>query len=192
MSLRDVRSKRSRLKLFLVIAMFLAPAPLAWLAHQYWRPTSLSNYGELISPQALRDDTSATEQGRPFTWASLQGKWVMVQIHDGPCDAACERKLYLMRQVRLTQGRDKDRIERLWLAMTPTGAKLPAGYEGTHMVWHAEGLAAQFPAPGSPANHIYLVDPRGNLMLRFPESPDPKGMIRDLKRLIKYTWVEGK
>jgi hypothetical protein len=183
--------RRARFKLILVFILFLAPAPLAWLAHQFWKPTRFTNYGTLIDPTALHDAPSAREGGKPFSWTSLKGHWVMVEVHDGACDADCVRKLYLMRQIRLTQGRDKDRIERL--ALVPSDEpELPAGYEGTRVVENATGLVSQFPAPVDPGLHIFLVDPMGRLMMRFPENPEPKKVISDIRRLLKYTWVEGK
>ena len=99
---------------------------------------------------------------------------MLVQIDRGACDALCEQKLYSMRQVRRAQGREMNRVERLWLvtdAVAPAPALL-AAIEGTHVVRGDAQLAAAFPAERAATDHIYLVDPLGNLMLRFPRDPD--------------------
>jgi cytochrome oxidase Cu insertion factor (SCO1/SenC/PrrC family) len=114
----------------------------------------------------------------------FRGKWVLVTFDAGACDPYCERKLYVMRQVRRAQGKDMDRIERLWVltdAGKPRADALVAS-EGTRI-----SRNGHFGFPGNAADHIYLVDPLGNLMMRFPRDPDPSRMIKDLQRLMKYS-----
>jgi cytochrome oxidase Cu insertion factor (SCO1/SenC/PrrC family) len=166
--------KLLRNKLFLVAAVCAAPIVLGTAAYLLgWTPGTASNYGELITP-------------RPVSLDELRGKWVLVTFDAAACDAYCEKKLYFMRQVRRAQGKDMDRVERLWV-LTDTHkprADLLAAIEGTR-------LAAFSPQgfPGNPADHIYLVDPLGNLMMRFPRDPDPSRMIKDLQRLLKYSRI---
>ena len=94
-----------------------------------------------------------------------------------------------MRQVRRALGREMQRVERLWILTDGAAprAELLAAIEGTHLAPGGAALAAQFPAERSAADHIFLVDPLGNLMMRFPREPDPSRMIQDLKRLLKYS-----
>jgi len=102
------------------------------------------------------------------------------------CDAYCERKLYIARQVRRAQGKDMERIERLWV-ITDAGkprADVLAATEGTRIARN-ENLSGGF--PGNTAEYIYLIDPLGNLMMRFPRDPDPAQVIKDLQRLLKYS-----
>jgi hypothetical protein len=150
-----------------------APVVLGTAAYLLeWSPGTPSNYGELLPPRPV-----AGVEG-------LRGKWVMVSFDAAACDAYCERKLYVMRQSRRAQGKDMERVERLWV-LTDGGkprAELLPGIEGTRL---ASFPAAEF--PGNAADHIYLVDPFGNLMLRFPRDPDPSRVIKDLQRLLKYT-----
>jgi hypothetical protein len=169
--------RRARAKLVLLALFFAAPFALAWLAYWLdWAPGTTSNYGELLPPRAVGG--AALER--------LRGKWVLVSFDRAACDAYCERKLYFMRQVHRAQGKNQDRVARLWLLTdggTP-GAALLAAIEGTHVI-PAGGLAAEFPAAGTPADHIYVVDPLGNLMMRYPKEPDPSRMLKDLQRLLK-------
>lgn len=173
-------ARRGRLKLALIGALFALPVLGGWLAYLGgWAPGTRSNYGSLIAP-------------RPVAAAALlalRGKWVLVQFDGGACRARCETKLYYMRQVRRAQGKNMSRVERLWLVTdgVEPRAELLAAIEGTRIAPAAPGDAAAFAAQGSPSEHIYLVDPRGNLMLRFPRDPDPAKMVKDLERLLKYS-----
>lgn len=175
--------RRGRVQLVLLALAFAAPFALALLAWRYdWATGKTSNYGELIVP------------ARPLAgevFARLRGRWLLVTFDAAACDAYCERKLYFMRQVRRAQGKDEERIARLWLltdAAAPRTALLEA-VEGTHRA-PAGALAAQFPAAGALADHIYVVDPLGNLMMRYPRDPDPSRMLKDLQRLLKVARLD--
>ena len=160
--------------MFLICA---APLALGWLAyHERWIPGRTGNYGELLTPRPLAGPI-----------APLRGKWVLVTFDAAACGASCERKLYIVRQVRRAQGKDAERIERLWL-LTDGGTPRPellAALDGSRIGPADAGLRSAF--PGDALASIYLVDPLGNLMMRFPAEPDPSRMIKDLARLLKYS-----
>ena len=117
---------------------------------------------------------------------------MLVQFDSGACDADCERKHYFMRQVRKSQGKDQYRVERLWLvtdAAAPSNHLLEA-ISGTRIERAgSRSLAGQFPAQGALADHIYIVDPLGNLMMRLPRDPDPGRVIKDLQHLLKTSRI---
>ncbi len=169
----------SRLKLLGLFLACAAPFVLAWMAYLFgWAEGATSNYGVLIEPRPLAS--------APLV--PLRGKWVLVTADDAACDAYCEKKLYFMRQVRRAQGREMQRIARLWLvtdAVQPR-PELLAAIEGTIAI-PGGSLAATFPAEGAVTDHIYLLDPLGNLMMRFPRDPDPSRVIKDLQRLLKVS-----
>ncbi len=182
----------SRRKFLFLLAVFAVPVVAAYLAYFGWRPTSHSNYGELLSVTQLQQTGGQAIDGKPFDLAALQGKWVMLHVGGAQCDAICEQQLYLMRQTRIAQGKEQSRIERLWVVTdngTPDAALLQ-GHSGLH-VWRpaAAGFAAQFPPVGAQSAHIYLLDPLGNLMLRFPAQPEPKRIMKDLKLLLKASQI---
>ena len=162
-------------KLALLFAVCAAPFVLGWVAYEFRIGAGQSgNYGELIAPRPVSGPL-----------APLRGKWVMVTFDAAACDAACEKKLYVVRQTRRAQGKEAERIERLWL-VTDGGKPRPellAAIEGTHLAVADAAFAASFPGWDS----IYLVDPLGNLMMRFPAEPDPAKVIKDLQRLLKYS-----
>ena len=111
---------------------------------------------------------------------------MLVTFDAAACDAYCERKLYFMRQVRRAQGKDMDRVERLWVLTDGAQAARRAAARRSKARASAE-IPGQAVFRASAADHIYLVDPLGNLMMRFPRDPDPSKMIKDLQRLLKYS-----
>ena len=184
-------ARRSRATLWLIIALAVAPVTASYLLYYFWPPARTVNYGELIEPLPLPDVPLVLADGSPFRLSQLRGKWMLVSLDSGQCDALCDRKLLYMRQLRLTQGKERERVERVWLILdgiTPgTGAIEP--YAGTWMVRADATLAGLFPAPGKPSDHVYVVDPLGNVMMRFPRDPEPRSMIKDLQRLLKASRV---
>jgi hypothetical protein len=178
--LPDDPVKRGRVKLALLLALFSIPLVAAWAVYvSGWASGSASNYGSLLPPRLLEDPA----------FVALRGKWILVQLDGAACDAGCEKKLYYMRQARRAQGRQMNRVERLWIVTGP-GAPAPAllsAIEGTHLAHGDAKLVAAFPSERAASDHIYLVDPLGNLMLRFPRDPNPSKMIKDLERLLKYS-----
>ena len=161
-------------KIALIGAVCVAPVAAGWALYLLdWTPGGAGNYGELLTPRPL--------QGAPFD--ALRGKWVLVSFDAAACDAYCERKLYFMRQVRRAQGKNMERVERLW-ALTDSGqpkAELLSAIDGTKVVGYRH--------PDFSPDHIYVVDPLGNLMMRYPRDPDPSRMIKDLQRLVKGSRV---
>jgi cytochrome oxidase Cu insertion factor (SCO1/SenC/PrrC family) len=178
--------------LWLIVAVTVAPVAASYLAYYFWPPAHTVNYGDLIGPRSLPDPALTRLDGAPFRLSQLRGKWALVSVDSGNCVVHCEEKLLYMRQLRLTQGKDQERIERVWLVADDAVPRpeLVARYPGTWVVRAAgAGLPGLFPAKGVAADHIYLVDPLGNLMLRFPRDPEPRLMIKDLSRLLRASQI---
>jgi hypothetical protein len=164
--------------IFLVCAAPIVFGTLAWRLH--WGTPASANYGELIAPRALQAPA----------FLPLRGKWVLVTFDPAACPAECEKKLYLVRQVRRAQGAGAERIERLWLVTDGARprAQVLAAIEGTR-VEPSQKAADMQAFPGNPLRHIYVVDPLGNLMMRYPADPDPSRVIKDLERLLKLSRI---
>ena len=173
----------------MLLAVAAAPVIAAVVAYFFWMPSGRTNYGELVAPRKLPEIALENLDGRPFNLPELKGKWLLVAAAGGRCDASCVKRLFLTRQVRLMQGREMDRIERLWLVTDGErpASELLAAHEGLHV---ARATPAQLDAifqTDAAGEHIWLIDPLGNLMLRFPPDPDPQGMRNDLARLLKVS-----
>lgn len=184
------RRKRSLLSLWLIIALSAAPIAAAYVAYYFWRPSQQANYGELLAPRPLPAARLSRADGTPFDWGRLRGKWLLMTADSARCDEYCRRKLLYLRQIRLAQGKEMDRVERVWL-ITDEAAPDPAlvaQHDGLWLV-RAENraLLESFPTAGMLSDHIYVVDPLGNLMMRYPRDPDPRKIVKDVARLLRHS-----
>ena len=189
----DAIPRRPRRELLLLALVTIAPIVASYLAYYVWRPESFKNYGELIAPTPLTGVSAAPPQAAaPFDSEALKGRWVIVMVDSGTCAGTCKEKLWQMRQVRLTQGKDMDRVARAWLvddAGTPA-PELMKEYEGTVVVQaQASPLIAKLPSAGAQRDHLFLVDPLGNVMMRFPRNADPNRIKKDLTQLLKVSRI---
>jgi len=186
------KPKKSLLSLWLLLVLCAAPVVASYVAYYFWQPSGHVNYGELIGPRPLPDARFTLADGAPFPWHNLKGKWVLAIVDSGNCDAYCQSKLLYMRQARLAQGKEMDRIERAWLIADdakPAPATV-AEYQGTWLIRAADSeFLKLFPAPRASADHIYIIDPLGNLMMRFPRDADPRKMVKDIARLLKASGI---
>lgn len=186
--------KPNRTKLILVMAIFALPVIASYLAYFVWPPQGgVRNYGTLVKPETLPESLAvAALDGSAVALKSLRGKWLIVQVDVGACPRACEQKLYAMRQVRLMQGRERDRVQRIWViedGRAPSAA-LKQEYEGTELLMDpARALLGKLSADGDVKQYIYMIDPLGNVMMRWPGNPDIKRMHQDVERLLKASQI---
>lgn len=183
---------RSPIKLYLLLALCLAPVAASYFVYYFWTPQKYGNYGELIEPRPLPDVRLQATDGKGFSLQALRGKWVLAMVESGNCDAGCRRELFTLRQLRLAQGKEMERVERVWLiddGKAPDPG-LVRDFPGTAIAFVSrDDLVRLFPVPGAPRDHIYLIDPLGNLMMRFPKDPEPGRVIKDMTRLLKVSRV---
>lgn len=192
---------RSRLTLLLMFGLFSLPVLFAWLSFfvfEGWRPSGTSNYGELIEPpRSLQFEALANAAGGSLDAAFLQGKWTYVMWAGASCAEDCRQQLYRMRQLRLAQGKNIDRVQRLLLAQdldAGTVGELRGEYPGLVIAAGSapelSSLRQQFQLQEGEAGYrLYLVDPMGNLMMRYGPADPPKGIVKDLERLLKISYV---
>jgi len=183
---------RSRISLWLIGALCVAPVVASYVAFYFMPPARYTNYGELLETKLLPQARLQLTDGTEFRMDLLKGKWLLLMVDSGECDEFCRRKLFNLRQLRLTQGKNMERIERVWLVndeLTPPAAMM-SEYQGTWVVRAAGSeLLKQLPVQGALADHIYIVDPLGNLVLRYPRHAEPSRIIKDLDRLLKASRV---
>lgn len=188
------RTRHGRLKMLLLMLVCAAPVIASYFTYYVIRPEGRRNYGELITPQRTVPALATVSlAGQTGSLDALKGQWVLVSVSGGACNEACQNNLYLQRQLRESVGREKDRVDWAWLVsddVPPPAALAPALSQATVLRVPVQELSQWLePAPGqSLQDHIYVVDPMGNWMMRFPAHMDKAGAAkakRDLERLLR-------
>jgi hypothetical protein len=167
-----------------------APIVASYVAFYWWQPSGRVNYGELLEPRLMTDTPLERLDGGHFRFSDLRGEWLLLVADSGQCDERCELNLAYLRQVRLAQGKEAERIGRVWMVVDNAVPRpeLIAQHPGLHVVRGTrESLELLSPASASVAGHVFVVDPLGYLMMRFPENPDPRRILKDLSRLLRQS-----
>lgn len=187
--------RHGRGMLLLLAALFVLPLLIVAAMYQLqWRPSG-SSHGQLISPpQPLHLADLQTLQGKTFGAAQWKDKWDLVYVSAQGCNPSCERQLHDLRQVHAALGKEIGRVQRI-LLVTASGqdkqlARIQAQYPDLIVLAgpSAAPLAGQF-NPDAHKDNAFLVDPLGNLMMRYPPGYEARGMYKDLMRLMTYSWV---
>ena len=188
------RTRVGRAKMLLVLAVCAAPVIASYLSYFVIRPDGRSNYGTLILPtRSLPDLSLRTLDGAPVPARSLHGQWLLVTVGPAACDEACDKRMFTQRQLREMLGRERERIDKVWLVTDeqPLTPALRRAVESTPAVTtlraDREAIARWLtPEPGHALEeHLYIVDPMGEWMMRVPANPDPGKVRRDLDRLLR-------
>ena len=144
---------------------------------------------------------ATTLEGGDGALVDLKGQWLLVSVADSQCDTDCQKHLYLQRQLRESVGREKDRVDWVWLVTddkAPPAALEPA-LKQAQVRRVDEAALAQWLAPAAGQalrDHIYVVDPMGHWMVRCPARMDAAGAAKakkDLERLLRASasWDEA-
>jgi hypothetical protein len=188
------RTSRGRLKMLGMLLICAAPVIASYFTYYVVRPDGRSSYGELIEPQrAMPDLVATTADGRQQPLRALKDQWLLVSVAGGACPAACENNLYLQRQLRESLGKEKDRVDWVWMVDdgAPIREALRPGLAQAEVVRVPREQLAQWlqPAAGHELqDHLYVVDPMGHWMMRFPAAMDRAGAVkakRDIERLLR-------
>ena len=189
------RKLNGRWKMLALMLVCAAPVIASYFMFYVVRPEGRKNYGELIQPaRALPPIKAQLLDGTATPLPTLQGQWLLVSVAGGACDEACQANIYWTRQLREVMGRDKDRIERVWLVSDDATVD-PKLLPQVHAPLN-DAQAFRVPrsvleqwlpvAPGQKIeDHLYVVDPYGNLMLRWPAKIDAAKAKRDVHNLLR-------
>jgi len=178
----------SRRMMLVLMLVFFAPLALSFAMYYgwHWRPAGQTNHGTLIEPP--RELPTAGPA------AVFSGKWSLVYVGAGDCDAACHWSLYVMRQTQLGLGHEIPRVQRVFLvtASCCDRAFLEREHAGL-ITLNTDGpggaaLLALFPADRR-SSRLFIVDPKGNLMMRYDIHADPKGLHEDLVKLLTLSHI---
>nr|WP_217916249.1 redoxin domain-containing protein [Duganella sp. BJB1802] len=191
--------------MLLVLAVCAAPLVGSYLTYYVIKPKGgVTNYGALIDPRdhPIPAMASTTLDGKPATLENYKGKWIMLKVGPSDCKQDCQDQLFAMRQLRTMQGKEMERIERVWLITDdqPLDTLLMRVNDGTRMLRAPAAMVEQWlpleqGAGDRAADHVYLIDPLGNLMMRFPkgavssDTEKVKKVHKDISKLLKASAI---
>ncbi|MFM1818169.1 MAG: hypothetical protein RL364_1029 [Pseudomonadota bacterium] len=188
--------------MLMVLLLCAAPVIASYFTYYVVRPSGGRNFGDLIQPALPMPSVQAVQlDGQTVPLQNLRGQWLLVTVSSGACDKVCQNNLYFQRQLRETQGKEKDRVDRVWLVTdeAPIDPAMQAGLRGAQVLRVSSQAVSDWlkPAAGQVlADHLYVVDPMGNWMMRFPAGMDVQMASkarRDLDRLLRASasWDEA-
>lgn len=190
------RTSAGRWKLFAVLAVCAAPIIFSYFTYYVIKPEGRTNYGTILDPRLypMPKLGSSLLGGEAKELDAFKGKWIMLQIDSGACAESCQKKLYEMRQLRLIQGKEMDRVERVWLVTDemPIDTALIRMFDSMHILKvNVNTLKSWLPLEPDAQlqDHIFMIDPLGNLMMRFPKNADPQKMKKDIAKLLRASAI---
>lgn len=177
--------------LLLIAAVCIAPVIASYSAYYLLPVTRTTNYGELLSPAPGGEIRGVRPDGTSFSLEAQRGKWVLLVADSGACAEGCQKKLYATRQARKMQGKEQLRVTRVFLALDAAASppELAAAHPDLVVARVERGAVSWLPAPRGVEGHIFLIDPLGNVILRYDGDPDIKSLNKDLARLLKASRV---
>ncbi len=194
------RQWRSRLIMIGLFMTFFGPIFLAMFLYSHldiWHPAKTSNHGELLLPihplemLDLVDDAT----GKPVTMDSIAGHWTLIFVARGGCDLACQASLFKVRQTRILLGRELRRVQYLFLALDDKASRAAEELADQHPRMTRATVAPQLARRQAaafgehPEGNLYLVDPLGNLVLRYGPDAQARGILKDLHRLLRVSKI---
>jgi hypothetical protein len=185
-------TRMGRVKMMLIMLVAASPVILSYFTYYVIRPEGRQNYGELVDPLRPIPESllGIDAQGLPQPLVGLKNQWLFVSVGDSQCDERCQNHLYLQRQIREGLGKEKERMDWVWLRTGDSELSevlQMATRDAVVLHMDAQEIATWLePAAGQElADHLYVVDPMGNWMMRFPAQAEPKQMRRDVNRLLR-------
>lgn len=189
------KPKQRNLQAWGLVLLFFGPLAVAIFLYYDtdWRPGGTNNHGELIVPAvSLPEVRLPMPDGALTNEDFLRQHWSLVYVGRQACEQDCRDALYNGRQMRLALGRLMDRVERVYLYVGEAPAPDFIAAEHPDLVVADAGgpaAAALLDAFTGQAEGYWLVDPLGNAMMRYPADESPRGMLEDLKRLLRLSRI---
>ena len=203
MAIEKEQLSSTRRTLLIVLALFALPVAIAtYLYTGSWRPAKTGNYGELVQPPREVPDMPLTSaDNKNIRFADLKGRWSLVYASPGKCEATCLKRLYYIRQIHTAFAKELDRVQEVLITLDSAPdaglaeklkeyprVKVINGPQAS-LVMLAEKLRGTTGNNEELTGRIYIIDPQGFVMMRYPAEPDPAGIRRDVEKLLKYSWV---
>ena len=187
---------KNRLKLIFIAGLFALPVMSAWLVFenpQWLEGGETKNYGELISPAIATKLSNYVSNGSEVNMDDLKGRWVLVHLDvDGQCAKSCEKSVHIVHQLNVLLNKDAKRLKRVYLDQSngPIAPFLSEAPELHVFKWNHENFTAlSQQVKQTEDGDMLLMDPLGNIMMRYRQDADPYGIQKDLKLLFKASQI---
>jgi len=201
------KNQQNKSYTILWVMIFLFALPYAAATYFYMNRDSFefeqNNYGTIISPlKQVADLKLKTLENTDFSFSSLKGKWVMVSIGSSYCEELCQKNMYHMRQIKKATGKDRDKVERVFLLTDMSDIEIFKNkiteYHGMHVIQNTgdeyNKFLSSFSFKHKDSNEaqnitdgIFFIDPLGNYMMGYPSGADATKILSDLQRLLKVS-----
>ncbi|WP_407669209.1 SCO family protein [Orrella marina] len=183
---------RSNAPLIWIIVISLIPVIAAFVVYYYpsLQPEGQTNYGSFVQPQKPLPGPDTlkvtTLDGKPFDLETIKGQWVFVTADNASCEEDCAKKLFIIRNVHAMTGKNVERLARVWFVTDdePVPEKVLEAYKGTLMLRADPEQLAQYLDRDGLEKSIWIIDPLGNLIMQYPEDPDPLRIRKDIGKLL--------
>ena len=191
------QSRRGRITMLVILFACALPVVASYFTYYVVRPGGRTNYATLIEPQrplpSLDQVPAQDLDGHSVPLTTLKGQWLMIVVAPASCGKLCENNLFLQRQLREMMGAERDRIQKVWLidSAEPVAPALAAAVAAKPSVatYRVDRMAlAHWLEPEAShqlEDHLYIVDPLGNWMMRTPANPDPVKLKKDVDKLLR-------
>jgi hypothetical protein len=191
------QSRRGRLTMLAILFACALPVLASYFTYYVVRPQGRANYATLVDPQRPLPSLAALPaqdlDGHSVPLTTLKGQWLLIVVAPASCGTLCEKNLFMERQLREMMGAERDRIAKVWLVDSPE--PLPAAVAAAVaappavLAYRVDRTAlARWLEPEAGhalEEHLYIVDPLGNWMMRTPADPDPVKLRKDVDRLLR-------
>ncbi|MBX9753363.1 MAG: hypothetical protein K2X80_01310 [Pseudomonadaceae bacterium] len=180
----ELNPRRGRLQLLLILAATIGPILLATAMYkwQFWVPDSRSYHGELLGAGQNRSELGVTAQD--------DSRWQLLVTAPEDCAADCQQLVYLARQIQIGLGRESSRASHALASAAPLSEAYQAQLQREYPQLGRFALERQRYdqlLKGNPAVQLWIIDPHGNLVLRYDANADGKQVLTDLRLLLKLS-----
>lgn len=194
-------AKKSHASLILVLMLLIALGPILFAWGIYNNSDSFEfnteHTGDLITPALLATSLQYTDlHGATFTGEEMRGRWWITYVAPSHCDAACGEWLHQMRQIHVALGKNSDRVGRLFLAESAENMPMTLADEYPNLTMASLDKADRlyyflaYATPGvTESGALYLIDPQGHVILHYPASTAPSGILDDIRRLLRISQI---
>ena len=195
-------NKKNKIIIVVIVLVFIAPSILSWYVFNhtdFLESRGTSNYGQIITPPVQLENLSLIDPLDAQRMDTLHGKWSMIYVAE-LCDDICVQNVYRMRQIHMGMGKHSLRVQKVLFLIDQDLDELPsllANYKGQQVInintIDTDVLLEKFRIKGvkdlSRSQRIYISDPLGNLMMSYPPDINPKGILKDLKKLLRTSRI---